>query len=167
MLFAVGIVVLGRAPGAWACSCAPPGTTQQEFDSSRLVFAGTATSMHDPKAGEPIQSSGDQIEWTFDVDSVQKGDVADPQTITTARSGATCGYSFEVGKRYQVFTSNSGDGKTAYLCSGTHVLAAGEDPLELRLAGTGSGFEATALALGLAMVVAGAFLRLAPVGSPR
>jgi hypothetical protein len=139
LILAVGLVVLGNAPGAWACSCVGYATArearQAHYAGADLVFAGEARSSHDANPGG-IQGSGDPIEWTFRVDSVQKGHASRPQIVSTARDSASCGFTFTVGTRYQVFADKHGIGYTTSLCGGTHVLAAGEQPI---LATTGVG----------------------------
>jgi tissue inhibitor of metalloproteinase len=150
LILAVALVVAGKAPGAWACSCAP-SNGQDNFRRADVVFDGKAVAKDDPaRPGEPV-SSGRAIKWTFDVSGVQKGNASDPQVVESAASGASCGYEFKIGTRYQVFADKQ-DGKLqASLCSGTHVLGAGE------LAATGS--PVIPLAMGLLFVTAGLLLR--------
>lgn len=159
LVFVVGVIVLGHQPGAWACSCVGGITDEQYFRDAEAVFAGAAVTREDPNASSPTQSSGDPIAWTFDVDSVQKGRVDDPQKVTTARDGATCGYAFEAGTRYQVFAGREADGTLSTgICSGTRVLAAGQAPFGGRLAVTG---QAPPIAAAMILMVAAASLALA------
>jgi hypothetical protein len=167
LVFAAGLVVLGDAPGAWACSCIGY-TDEQEaraayFQDADLVFSGVAKSMYDANAGNPVRSSGDPIEWTFDTDSSQKGEAADPQKVSSAREGATCGFRFTIGKRYQVFAGKQGSTYATNTCGGTHALAAGERPWEDRLPPTGVGpprpVAAAIIASACVLIVA---LRLRP-----
>ena len=53
LVFSMGLVVAGRVPGAWACSCVPNQTTADYFENADMVFAGKAVSMNDPKAEIP------------------------------------------------------------------------------------------------------------------
>lgn len=127
VVLALVLVVAGKAPGAWACSCVP-ANDREHFEGADLVFSGIVTGREDPNATSPAQSSGDDIIWTVDVDGAQKGTVSDPEEVVSARNGATCGYEFQITKRYQVFADRR-DGKvTTGLCSGTRELAAGERP---------------------------------------
>ena len=99
-----GLGLLGAQP-VGACTAPPgPGPTEQELVAEAdLVFEGVAVSRHDPNAGALMQSSGDPIVWTFTVDRQVKGTASQPQEVTSARSGATCGVVFEIGTRYRVF----------------------------------------------------------------
>jgi len=99
-----GLAVVG-APSAGACTLPPPPapTEQELLAQADLVFEGVAVSRHDPNAGAPITSSGDPIVWTFAVDRELKGTATQPQEVRSARSGATCGITFQIGTRYRVF----------------------------------------------------------------
>jgi hypothetical protein len=97
-----------------------PGPTEQELLSQAdLVFEGVAVSRHDPNAGAPIQSSGDPIVWSFAVDREIKGVPSQPQEIRSARSGATCGITFQIGTRYRVFAKAVDGALWTFLGSGT------------------------------------------------
>lgn len=150
LVLAVVLVVAGRAPGAWACSCAPPGSVNS-FDRADVVFTGDVVSKHDPAKPGEVVSSGRMIRWTFDVRSVQKGKTADPQVVESAADGASCGYSFTVGRRYKVYADRDGGALRTNLCAGNQALGAGE------LAATGEPLYP--LAIGMFLVVAGCLVR--------
>lgn len=143
LLLAVSFVMLGRAPGAWACSCVGYPSEREAleagYESADLVFAGEARSSYDANAGGSTQSSGDPVEWTFDVDSTQKGPPANTRVVFTARFDASCGFAFTTGRRYQVFANEDGGHYSTGVCTGTHVLASGEKPFVGGLATTGVG----------------------------
>jgi len=65
------------------------------------------------------------------VDAVYKGDATRTYWVSSARSGASCGFEFLVGKRYMVFARVSGDRVETDLCSGT--LQGGLDPASVAL----------------------------------
>ena len=101
-----------------------------------MVFTGVVTSV----SGWPVGlvcSSTSPVAVTFDVETVYKGDVPRTITVHTVSSGASCGYTFEVGKRYTVFPWSL-DGKLdAGLCRGNvegaivgadYGLSAGQPP---------------------------------------
>lgn len=120
------VVMLGGAAMALACSCLVATEAEQAARASAL-FAGTAVASSDPNAGGPLIGSGDPIEWTFAVDTVVKGEVVADQRVTTARDGASCGASFEVGRRYLVFASDGeSGGLVTGVCSGTRPFGADE-----------------------------------------
>lgn len=123
-LIGAGLIVAGATQSAWACSCAGAGDAEY-FESAEVVFTGVVVerTSHPPEG--PYGSSGDPIDFTVDVESMLKGRVDDPAVVRTAVSGASCGFSFEVGKRYQIFGEREGDVVHASLCSGTRVLEPG------------------------------------------
>lgn len=121
---AMTFLVVFHPPHAFACSCAQ-FTEEDAFESADIVFIGDVVSRTDPNEGNEVQGSGDPIQWRFDVRSTQKGSPNDPQTVESARDGATCGYGFRVGKRYQVYAEKQGSKLTTGLCSGNKDLGAG------------------------------------------
>ena len=121
-------------PGrAFACSCAPPPGYPAAVADADAVFSGTVVDHHDPKAGATVYSSGDPIEYVFEVDAVAKGDVDPDQSVFSARDSASCGFGFTTDKRYLVFgykaPESFGGGPKAletHLCTKTHPLAPNE-----------------------------------------
>ena len=82
-----------------------------------MVFTGVVTSVSGVPFGLSC-SSASPVGVTFDVETVYKGDVPRIIAVHTVASGASCGYTFEVGKRYTVFPWTL-DGKLdAGLCRG-------------------------------------------------
>lgn len=117
------VIVVGATTSAWACSCIVQ-TQQEQFERADVVFTGTVVERDDPHSGS-IVSSGDPIDYTVDVDGIQKGTVGDPAVVRSARDGATCGFSFTVGRRYQIFAQRFEGRWTTNLCSGTQDLGQG------------------------------------------
>lgn len=129
---ALALVLGVSAPKALACSCALPVPSPQTLAGAEAVFAGTVVARSDPRAGEPVQSSGDPIAYTLSVDTRFKGDLGDTADVATARFGATCGVEMAVGQRYLIVAHRSEEGPYADaaalstgLCSGTRALPAG------------------------------------------
>jgi hypothetical protein len=115
-----GVVSVVGAPSAGACSILPPGPTDEELDEQAdVIFEGIAVSSRDPNSGAEIKTSGDPIHWSFAVDTVVKGMVAPHQEVTSARSGGTCGYVFQIGERYRVYASERNGVLRTGLGSGT------------------------------------------------
>jgi hypothetical protein len=110
-----GSLALGASPAA-ACSCAPL-TKQAHAEHAALVFTGIVTDV--TVHGAPlVMSSIDPVEVVFAVEKVYKGQVTKTTTVWTVREGASCGYRFEMGRRYTVF-SHGWEGRFgASLCSG-------------------------------------------------
>ena len=109
---------------AYACSCFPLGNEplKQQVDrakkNSAAVFSG--------KVLEVIKKPDNfQVVVKFQVQSSWKGNVSKQITITTASDSAMCGYNFEVGESYLVYTSGA-DVKNLQtnLCSRTAKLSA-------------------------------------------
>jgi hypothetical protein len=157
----LALVMMGRTPGAWACSCIGAPSNARSFESADVVFIGTVVARADPNTGT-TQSAADPITWTFRVQSVQKGAASPTQTVLSARGGATCGVLFTVGRRYQVFAERSGSHVNAFLCGGTTVLAAGATGFRPQLAPTGPPDDSRGvhlLFLGVSLALGGLLLR--------
>jgi hypothetical protein len=105
LLAAVLLTVLAVWPAA-ACSVVAGKTEKDHRDAAELVFTGTAVRVDDPTNGA-FYSSADPLYWTFVVDAVEKGDMPARMTVATAITGASCGYTFELGKRYRVYAGHS------------------------------------------------------------
>ena len=83
-----------------------------------MVFTGVVTRVSANPLGFICRSSADPVSVEFDVETVYKGDVGRTIVVHTVASGASCGFTFEEGKRYTVFPWAI-DGKLdAGLCRG-------------------------------------------------
>lgn len=112
---------------ALACSCVLPGPPDAELARSTAVFSGRVVSRDEP--GGLLSSSADPVRVTFEVYAVWKGPAYRTITITTARSGASCGYAFEKGEEYLVYADGSADSLTVSMCSRTQSLSSAEEDL--------------------------------------
>ena len=101
-----------------ACKCGVPGTPEAQLADSALVFRGTVTSIESHR----------QEGWLtvgFDVATVWKGSDSDTLELYTPEDAAACGYPFELGVEYVVY---SWDGIDIGRCGRTApVEQAGED----------------------------------------
>jgi hypothetical protein len=94
------VLALTAAPAGAACVCPARATS----GGSGLVFQGTLTS-----AAEPASASGSapaaaaDIEYTFRVDRVLRGEVADTIMIMAPADALECETPMVVGRRYEVF----------------------------------------------------------------
>jgi len=109
---------------AYACSCFPSGgeplkqqVNRAKKDSS-AVFSGRVLEV--VKKPENFQ-----VIVKFQVQSSWKGNVSKQITVTTGLDSAMCGYNFEVGESYLVYTSGA-NVKTLQtnLCTRTAKLSA-------------------------------------------
>ncbi|HVL93349.1 MAG TPA: hypothetical protein VM264_08385 [Acidimicrobiales bacterium] len=155
-------VVGGHLPAAQACSCIALAP-EELLKMAEVAFEGTAV-----RAAEPGPGSGrsdEPVTWTFDVDRTVKGSVPDPVTVATARSSASCGFSFTPGLRYRVLAYRRADGRLETgLCSGTveaPLPSSSGDGYRLAAADGGvfafgaAGFHGSAATLRLAAPVVG------------
>ncbi len=109
---------------AYACSCAPPGPLEEELTNATVVFTGKVVDLAESIGGFGPISSADPMKVTF-----WKGSVSQTTTITTARSGSSCGYTFEKGGEYIVYAHGPENNLSVSLCSRTQPLATAEDDL--------------------------------------
>ncbi len=131
LLFIIASMLTIETGSAYACSCAPPGPPDEELINAAAVFTGKVVGLAKPKGGLGPISSADPIKVTFQVDQVWKGSVSQTTTITTARSGASCGYTFEKGGEYIVYAHGQENNLSVSLCSRTQPLDTAEDDLAL------------------------------------
>lgn len=99
-LAAISAALAFAAPPALACSCVlqtKPVYAQQ----ATLVFTGTVTRVDLRRT--ITFSSMDPVEVVFDVETVYKGAPTEITRVFTVASDASCGYYFEIGRRYTVF----------------------------------------------------------------
>ena len=135
LVIVVSMVAIETEP-ACACSCAPPGPPDEELARATAVFTGKVVGLGKPSS--VFGSSADPIKVTFQVFTVWKGPVNKTITITTARSGASCGYTFEMGAEYLVYADGSENSLAVGLCSRTQPLVAAENDLAVLGYGTTS-----------------------------
>ncbi len=114
----LGLWFVASPTTTFACSCADPGTPAEALAQSELVFRGTVTwiDREDDERWVAVQ---------FNVETVWKGSGAEAITLTTPADTAACGYPFEEGVEYVVYSWNGDD---VGRCSRTAPVAfAGED----------------------------------------
>lgn len=124
VLIFAATALIGSAKPCLACSCVK-FTDEESFAEAEVVFTGEAVDRRDPSAGSTSGSTADPIFWTFDVSSTQKGHAGERQEISTSRDGASCGFAFALGRRYQVFAYPFGGELRTGLCTGTRALEPG------------------------------------------
>lgn len=130
-LVLAGTISLATAPNAHACSCVVPPPPQEALEMSEEVFSGEVVEISEIPGGVSVGFSVSE-EW--------KG--VDQREIEVATSGgeASCGFSFEVGGEYLVYTSENtsspGPDTRTGLCSRTADLANAGKDLDALGAGT-------------------------------
>jgi hypothetical protein len=96
---------------AWACSCA---VGFDPLERAEVAFVGVADEV-DP------DWFGNEVEVSFVVESVLKGDTGDSVMLVTKKDSASCGYEFVEGGRYRVY-ANGGE---TWSCDGNELLSTG------------------------------------------
>ncbi len=114
---ALGVVV--PPPGVHACSCVEPARADvaEWLDGADAAFVGTPTARTEPTPGpDGTMSSDQEIEMTFAVASVAKGEMGREVVVATAADGASCG--LEGAGRMAVLLRGSAEfGWASDLCS--------------------------------------------------
>lgn len=115
-------LVFTANPSAFACSCAPPPPPKKALKGSEAVFSGKVTKIE-------IAEKKGLKEVTIEVQTVWKGAKKKTLVVRTAIHGATCGYSFKMGKSYLIYCYSS-DPLTTGLCTRTKPLDKAVDDLK-------------------------------------
>ena len=109
-----------------ACSCIPVGSVSDELNKSDYVFQGKVLKINSELLGYTK-------EITFEVESLWKGANNSKEIkVYTGQDSAMCGYNFEVGNEYLVYSVDTEEGLLTGLCSRTTSIEyASEDLAEL------------------------------------
>lgn len=139
LLVSFGVVLAPERVSA--CSCPMPSSPEQQVKDSlarkTAIFAGTVTAVKQPP-WRIFMSSADQVEVTFEVSQVWKGNVERKTVVSTASSGSSCGYeSFDVGTSYIVSAYGEAGSLETGMCEMTMPLASAS----AQLAALGDGYE--------------------------
>jgi len=119
-------VIVENKP-AYGCSCMMPESATVESDRATAVFAGEVTEK--TLMGE--QHYGD-YHIDFAVSEIWKGDISNTISLTTANNSAACGFNFEAGETYLVYTYGDTTDMQVASCGRTSLLEnAAEDIAEL------------------------------------
>ncbi|MEH7226750.1 hypothetical protein V7112_23375 [Bacillus sp. JJ1566] len=132
VLLLLFLIVIGLFPRqASACSCAYPESVKDELNRKTAVFSGKVIDLVDENKFSYIQSSGDPIEVLFEVNESWKGINTSQVIISTARSGASCGYEFELNKEYLVYAYGEINQLETGFCERTALLSVASEDLAL------------------------------------
>jgi len=81
---------------------------KNEFYSSDIIFTGNAIAIKDLNTHPTRSSSGDPIQYTFEIIKKLKGvDTKRKIQVISTRGGSSCGYTFQIGKTYMVYANTS------------------------------------------------------------
>ena len=128
MLMLVVSMITFMPGSAMACSCIEEEAAAQ-LARADAVFTGRVVEREEPVAVRvPLLEGGDHhVQWTFDVEGVEKGDVHAVQPVQSGASSAACGFEFSLGSHYRVLAERAdGGGLVTGLCHGTTAVAAGD-----------------------------------------
>lgn len=118
ILALVALWLLASEEPSQACSCASPGSPSESLADATEVFQGVVTSIDAYERGDGTWGSADPVTVEFDVNTVWKGRVSRSITITTVRDDVSCGFEFDWGAEYVVYSYKGSTG----LCSRTHEV---------------------------------------------
>lgn len=130
-LLSVGIFLGFSSSGALACKCMVPKGPIEEMITSHSVFVGTVQDITMVKESENTISSVKGKKVSFNIEEVFKWDTKNAISITTADDSATCGFNFEKGEKYIVYTHNTPEWEKVSLCSRTTLLNDAEKDIKL------------------------------------
>lgn len=141
------VLLLGSAPVALACKCAPPPsnlnlTTSRDWaewrwQSAQIVFAGKVEHIQllgwplKPEPGKTVKiRSGVLV--TFSNVTFYRGDRRQQVQVGTGLGGGDCGYPFRVGESYLVDAETDASGRlTTGICHPTNLLQSSGTALRL------------------------------------
>lgn len=111
----------------FACSCMMPENPTAELEKADSVFQWTVTNI---STQNPDAEFGKQNLVEFDIAGYWKWNINN-STVTTQDSSAACGYNFEEGKDYIVYSWFDSDNDQHYvnLCSRTTTLENASDDI--------------------------------------
>lgn len=120
----IAVLILGLTPGVtFACSCAPPGPPSREAALASNVFLGEVVQVRDSQPPDTwwtrlmwclgrgpdprTMMSTRPIAYTFRVQETFKGEARAVRVVNSAASESSCGYRFQLGKRYVVYANTN------------------------------------------------------------
>ncbi len=131
VIVVVATAMVVRTPDcAYACSCAIPGTPEEELALADAVFLGRAVDVK----GATQPGSG-LLPVTFEPSTVWKGNIGSPLTIYTSDSSASCGVAFSPGEEYVVYARLIDGVLVTSLCDRTQTASQAVE--DIKALGTG------------------------------
>ncbi|MDD2907632.1 MAG: hypothetical protein PHH98_03240 [Candidatus Gracilibacteria bacterium] len=114
----------------FACSCIMPEGPNESLNNASSVFIGRVDKIEQSSIANELLGDYRRNIVSFNVKNSIKGNLSNNVTITTARDSATCGYNFEEGKEYIVYTHGEGRDLEVSLCSRTAEIVNATEDLE-------------------------------------
>jgi len=116
------LALVALALEARACDCAPNPPPKQALAKAAAVFSAKVDKIEDEGvAGRKV---------TLSIHEVWKGVQGKTVVVSTAKSGAACGYGFQQGQSYLIYAHAEGNGLRVSLCSRTIPLDKAKDDLK-------------------------------------
>lgn len=114
------LVVCLDPASAYACSCEEPATPTAERDESTSVFAGVVVRVDTLMT----QQGYEAIHVLFEVQRIWKGPDSTAVLVRTTACSGLCGYFFQVGETYLVYTFVDSETGALWtnICTRTNVL---------------------------------------------
>lgn len=127
----LSLVMLGWQTAA-ACSCINPSSPDAARRQASVVFAGHVTNMDSTERAGMLLGLK---KVTLQVSEVWKGSISSEADVWTQQTDAACGFDFQIGKSYLVYTHRPLDFEISSLCSRTGLLS--NAVADLRVLGKG------------------------------
>jgi hypothetical protein len=126
-LILFGAISVWTAQPAYACSCVVPPPPQEALDDADDVFAGEVIDI------TPL-GTGTHLTVRYAVSDTWKGADSAEIEVQTPGDSAACGYEFQEGEEYLVYTyeneRNEGPGISTGLCQRTTELSNADEDIE-------------------------------------
>ena len=132
-LMATSLLAAGLLTGGSdACSCLPPPEPKKALEKATAVFLAKVVEIDD------VGNESKTV--TLDVEKWWKGGDATRVKVTTASNGAACGFGFQVGGSYLVYSGPAAKGGLLQvsLCSRTRAAKTAEGTGDFKDLGEGT-----------------------------
>lgn len=130
VLLIASIPLISNPSTAYACSCAPPPSVEEELERKTAIFSGKVIEISEPN-NKIFKSSADPVAVLFEVDTIWKGVDESQVIVQTAESSASCGFSFDLNTEYLVYAYGDEDDLQTGLCERTTPLTSAEEDLSI------------------------------------
>lgn len=121
ILLFISFTVCAFPSTSYACKCVEPKSPKEELEESSAVFSG--------KVIDQLEKGRTQF-ILFEVKESWKGFNESQVIVETVDSSSSCGYEFEDGKEYIVYTNETDGHLEVSLCSRTDLLSAASEDID-------------------------------------
>ncbi|MFS0864479.1 hypothetical protein [Fredinandcohnia sp. 179-A 10B2 NHS] len=115
---------------ASACSCAMPGSVEEELKQKTAVFSGKVIDIN-RSSNVLLQSSSEPVEVLFEVNEVWKGSNKSQVIVHTGLDSASCGFEFKSKKEYIVYAYGENGDLGTGICERTKLLSEASEDKEI------------------------------------